>query len=97
MLNRIVPTPVKIVPGVRVFAFSANPSGSGSVNGTEPFQVQPSESTQFPPTRFTMIPVNGAFAPAALVPGPGIPVPAPPPPHVLVKLLGTAVSISAVV
>jgi hypothetical protein len=97
MLNRIVPTPLKIVPAAKVFAFTANTSRSGSVNGTEPFQVQPSESTQLPPTRFTMIPVNGAAACAELSLGPGIPVPTPPPPQVEAKLSGTAGSASAVV
>src|SRR5258705_13790086 len=81
MLNRIVPTPVKIVPGPKVFAFTANTSRSGSVNGTEPFQAQPRESTQFAPTRFTMIPVNAAIARAELSPGTPIPAPAHTPQH----------------
>src|SRR5258706_10990346 len=73
MLNRIVPTFVKIVPGVSVFALNANTSRSGRLNGTWEFQLRPIESTQFVPSNFTMTPVSGAAAPTAFVLGPGTP------------------------
>src|SRR5215510_12621551 len=60
MLNRTVPTWSKIVPGASVFAFTANTSWSGRLNGTTLFQLRPITSTQFVPLFWTMMPVSGA-------------------------------------
>src|SRR5262245_58061219 len=85
MLKRIVPTEEKMLPGTGVFAFIARTSRSVRLEVTRPFQLQPAESTQAEPTRFTMMPVGGAAAPAALVAGPGTPAPTPPVPQALAK------------
>src|SRR5262245_2811992 len=99
MLNRTVPTPVKVVPTEKSLALILNTSRSGSWNWTAAFHVQPSESTQLAPRRLTMMPVGGAAAWAALSPGPGMPLPGEPGPalQVVTKLFGTVGSATGVV
>src|SRR5262245_10095979 len=77
MLKRIVPTPAKTFPAVRVFAFTAKTSWSGRLKETVEFQLRPIVSSQFVPLNLMMMPASGAWAPKALVEGPTTPPGAP--------------------
>src|SRR5262245_6530951 len=77
MLNRIVPTPAKTLPAVRVFASTAKTSRSGRLKETVESQLRPIVSTQFVPLNLTMMPTSGAGSPRALSEGPITPPGAP--------------------
>src|SRR5262245_16048210 len=101
MLKRIVPTPLKVVPAVKVFALNENTSLSGRRHGIAGVQSRFSVSRYELPFHFTITPTSGAGAPAALSLGPatppGAPVPQPVVPPLTWKPSQTIVSLTAVV
>ncbi len=74
MLNKVVPTELKTVPFVKVFALTAKTSLSGRSKGIEALRLVPSASSQLPPVSLTIAPTSGAGSPLALSFGPGAPL-----------------------
>src|SRR5262245_56588253 len=78
MLNRMVPTPLKMLPAVKgEFALTAKTSESGRLNEMSGVQFRFNVSRHWVPLNLSRMPTSGACTSAALVEGGATPPGAP--------------------